>query len=144
MQPRGEQRYTVGFIFDKTLTKVLLVHKERPEWQKGRVNGIGGKYEAGESAEDCISRETFEEAKLEIPPESWVYIGAMHQQIGDVGILTTKYEGNPEDAVTNDHEVVEWFLIDKLPENTISNVRWLIPLCLDKLQKGFGEFSIHY
>lgn len=144
MQSRGAQKYTVGFIFNRDFSKVLLVHKETPEWQKGKVNGIGGKYEKGESAEECISRETYEEARLKIPPASWMYVGVLRQSRGDVGILTAKYNGNLDDAVTNDHEAVEWFDIVKLPENVISNVRWLIPLCLDKLQNGFAEFSVQY
>jgi 8-oxo-dGTP pyrophosphatase MutT (NUDIX family) len=44
---------------------VLLVHKDRPEWQKGRLNLIGGKLEEGEDAITAAVRELGEESGLE-------------------------------------------------------------------------------
>ncbi|MEM0912381.1 MAG: hypothetical protein AAGJ37_15510 [Pseudomonadota bacterium] len=41
------QNYTLGFIFDQTLEKVLLVLKKRPAWQAGKLNGVGSKAELG-------------------------------------------------------------------------------------------------
>jgi 8-oxo-dGTP diphosphatase len=141
---RGKQKYTLGFIFDKHLKRVLLVHKTRPDWQKGKLNGIGGKYEGGETAEECIARETLEEADLKIPKKKWVYVGTIHQSIGNVGILTAVYEGSMRDAVTNTDEKVEWYPVDKLPRNVLTNIHWLVPLCLDKEARKFAEFSIQY
>jgi 8-oxo-dGTP diphosphatase len=37
--------YVVGFAFD-TDGRVALIRKNRPEWQAGRLNGIGGHVEA--------------------------------------------------------------------------------------------------
>ena len=56
--------YTVGFIFDPTYTNVLLMHKNRPEWQKGRINGVGGRIESDESSATCVVREVLEETNL--------------------------------------------------------------------------------
>ena len=39
------QKYSLGFVFDLPVEKVLLIEKQRPEWQKGKLNGIGGKIE---------------------------------------------------------------------------------------------------
>lgn len=41
---RSDQKIpqTVGFIFNHDLTQVLLIRKNRPAWQKGKLNGIGG------------------------------------------------------------------------------------------------------
>ena len=49
--------YTLGFVFDSSQEKVLLVHKQRPAWQAGKVNGIGGKVELGETPHTGIVRE---------------------------------------------------------------------------------------
>jgi hypothetical protein len=44
--------YVVGFAFD-TDGRVALIRKNRPEWQAGRLNGIGGHVEAtGYTADD--------------------------------------------------------------------------------------------
>lgn len=41
---------------------VLLVLKDKPEWQKGKLNLPGGKIEEGESPEQAATRELKEEA----------------------------------------------------------------------------------
>ena len=43
---------------------VLIVKKDRPEWQKGRYNLPGGKIEEGEFPEEAAIRELEEEAGL--------------------------------------------------------------------------------
>lgn len=140
------QKYTVGIIFNNDYTKVLLVHKQRPEWQKGKVNFVGGKYEAGETAQECITRETEEETTLAIPPTQWTYIGTIHQSQGNVGILATQYNGNLADAAKNDHEEIEWCDVNDLPHNAIRNLTWLIPLALEKLTYAtpYTTFSVEY
>ena len=140
----ASQKYTLGFIFDKECKHVLLIHKQKPVWQKGKINGVGGKYEARETAEACIRREVREETRLDIPEESWVYVGTIRQEAGDVGFFATCYQGNMADAATNDHEKIEWFYIGKLPDNAIRNLHWLIPLSLEKLRGEFKSFSVEY
>lgn len=137
MEQTQTYKYSLGFIFDAELQRVLLVHKEKPEWQKGRVNGIGGKFESGETPAECISRETIEESSLAIAPDEWVYVGALHQEIGDVAVLAAKYSGRLEDAIKNDYEEVGWFDVNALPSNVIENLKWLVPVSLEKLKGTF-------
>ena len=42
--------------------KILLVKKDRPAWQSGRLNLVGGKIEEGETPEQAALRELKEEA----------------------------------------------------------------------------------
>jgi 8-oxo-dGTP diphosphatase len=51
--------YVLGFAFDGEW--VLLLQKQRPAWQAGKLNGIGGKIEPGEAPLDAMRREFFEE-----------------------------------------------------------------------------------
>jgi 8-oxo-dGTP pyrophosphatase MutT (NUDIX family) len=37
--------YVVGFFTSPDLAKVVLVRKQRPAWQAGKLNGVGGKIE---------------------------------------------------------------------------------------------------
>jgi 8-oxo-dGTP diphosphatase len=41
----------------------LMLHKAKG-YQQGKWNGLGGKFDPGESPEDCLKRETFEESGL--------------------------------------------------------------------------------
>lgn len=63
------QSYTVGLIFNPQLTRVLLMHKNRPDWQKGMMNGVGGRIEEGEESIACIVREVCEETGLTTRPD---------------------------------------------------------------------------
>ena len=36
------KHYSVGFLFNDTKTKVCLIKKNRPTWQEGFLNGVGG------------------------------------------------------------------------------------------------------
>jgi 8-oxo-dGTP diphosphatase len=55
------KRYVVGFCFDYNHENVLLIRKNRPDWQVGRFNGLGGKIEKGESPLAAMGREFVEE-----------------------------------------------------------------------------------
>lgn len=37
--------YVLGFAFSRDGKNVILIEKLRPEWQKGKLNGVGGKVE---------------------------------------------------------------------------------------------------
>lgn len=61
-------RYVLGFIFSGTMQQVLLMKKERPTWQKGFLNGIGGRCHVGEDPEVAMHRETDEEIGVNSVP----------------------------------------------------------------------------
>ncbi len=57
-------KYVLGFLFDINDDTVLLVRKNRPSWQNGLLNGIGGKIEPGETPLEAMVREFKEETGL--------------------------------------------------------------------------------
>lgn len=58
--------YVAGFLFSQERDYVALIHKQKPNWQKGKLNAIGGKIEAGETPHQAMVREFAEEASVEI------------------------------------------------------------------------------
>ena len=67
--------YCLGFAFSLDLKKVLTIRKKRPAWQAGRLNGIGGKQEPGETALQAMKRECLEETGVHI--ENWEYFATI-------------------------------------------------------------------
>jgi 8-oxo-dGTP pyrophosphatase MutT (NUDIX family) len=61
-------KMTVGFLFSNE--KVLLVKKEKPNWQKGYWNGIGGKLLPDEAPLAGMRREFHEETALDVPDDA--------------------------------------------------------------------------
>lgn len=125
--------YTLGFIFDHTKTSVLLIHKNRPDWQKGKVNGIGGHIEKGEEPIDSFIREVREETGAELNPTHVHLVGYIQSPESLVYVYTTLYAGKKEAAASGTDEKIAWFATTELPPNIMSNLSWLIPLSLDKL-----------
>jgi 8-oxo-dGTP diphosphatase len=137
--------HTAGFIFDHTLENVLLIHKLRPEWQNGKLNGIGGKIEPGESSLDCIVREIKEETDLTTEKNKWIYAGKNTAPEWSVDFYAYHLTNSSYIPTSVTDEKVGWYSLSNLPSNLIPNLEWLIPLAKNKLTKDeYGEFSVTY
>src|ERR1700690_3869942 len=68
-----ETRFVLGFLFDPSRIAVLLIRKARPDWQRGKLNGIGGKIEVGEVPSQAMEREFREESGLTV--KTWIHFG---------------------------------------------------------------------
>lgn len=133
------KHYTVGFLFNNQRSQVLLIEKTHPEWQKGRLNGIGGKRERGESYEACLIREFQEETgiKSNIPDwENFVIYQGPDYVVRFYRAFSTEYMLKARS--TTEEKIVRREL-DKLPpvdsDRIIWNLRWLLPLALDNYVK---------
>jgi len=122
------QEYACGFLFSIDRQRVLLIRKRRPAWQAGKLNGVGGKLEAGESPLDAMIREFREEANLSI--NHWLHIltltgadwrGHFFRAFGEI-----------DEAKSVTDEQLEIHRVDSLPRDTIPNLHWMIPLMLDE------------
>jgi 8-oxo-dGTP diphosphatase len=139
------KKYTVGFIFTPDYSQVLLVRKNRPQWQAGKLNGIGGKIEEGESSLECVVREIEEETALKINSPDWTLVGNMEGDDWGVDYYTAVYDGTLSDAKTTTDEEVEWHEVHKLPKETLDDVLWLVHISADKHKNGkFESFTIAY
>ena len=68
------QQYVCGFLFSVDRSRVLLIRKNRPAWQAGKLNGVGGKVEPGESIQKAMTREFREEAGLTLAEAQWQHV----------------------------------------------------------------------
>lgn len=59
---------TLCYVMDKKNNKTLMIHrvKKKDDYHEGKWNGLGGKFDRGESPEDCAIREVYEESGLRI------------------------------------------------------------------------------
>lgn len=117
-----------GFLFDAD--SVLLIKKRRPSWQIGRLNGVGGRVEPGESIDDAMSREFREETGLDIDPLRWAHLGAILFDKGTIHFFRARMQSSVLDRAESktDERVVRVPLCSFHEENLIPNLHWLIPL----------------
>lgn len=126
----------VGFLFWRG--QVLLVRKDRPFWQKGKLNGVGGKVEEGETAVTAMIREFSEETGLSSSTTSWVYRACIEYDGGRVQFFSFDLPDIASVAPKNPDptEPLEWHSWLKLPKDVLPNLRWLIPFCQDTAATG--------
>jgi len=90
------KKYTLAFIFNYDLKKVLLIRKNKPVEQAGLLNGVGGKMEDfDQTFLDCIKREVEEETGLVLEKDDFINIGNLtDNEYYIVEIFTAKIEDN--------------------------------------------------
>lgn len=121
------QLYVCGFLFSPDRSRVLLIRKNRPAWQVGRLNGVGGKVEPRESVPDAMRREFREEATLDLTEWEKILV-----------LTGTDWQGHffrafgPIDqARAATDEKLEIHPVNAIPPDAIRNLHWIIPLMLD-------------
>src|SRR5258708_1652176 len=127
---KNKVKYVLGFMFSEDKNCVALIKKTKPEWQKGRLNGIGGKVEKDEYASSAMVREFREETGMITREHEWEYFSLMtnsqfivycYVAYGDLSLLKTTTE--------EEIKIVSLSLLSTL--DTLSNLSWLIPMALD-------------
>lgn len=119
----------VGFLFDPTLSKVVLIRKLKPDWQKGLLNGVGGKVGdiiAKETAEEAMHREFKEEAGVEgLDWKQFLNLKTPHSDL-----TFFRAVGNVHRAITQlDEEVGVYDVHDVMDRcDTMPNLRWCIQM----------------
>lgn len=120
--------YVIGFLFDGQ-GYVALIRKNRPAWQRGRLNGIGGHIEQGETPEHAMTREFLEEAGCD--NLNWRKFGLVHGKDYELHLFTAK-DGAAKIRSMTDEQIL-WYPVNELPENILPNLSWLIPMANYKL-----------
>jgi 8-oxo-dGTP diphosphatase len=134
-------RATLTFIVDDG--RVLLIRKKRG-LGAGKINGPGGRLEAGESALACAIREVEEEVC--VTPRRPTALGELRFQFTDGYSIhvyvfrATGFDGEPRET---DEAIPIWFPIDEIPyaEMWADDVLWLPGLLTGKRVDGRFMFD---
>lgn len=121
----------LGFAFD-SYGRVALIRKNRPDWQRGKLNGIGGHVESDESVRVAMSREFSEETGVLIPADEWTLRGQMFKVDHWIVHVFTVRSAKVADARTSTDEHVNLYMLTQMFEwrhHCIANVPALIELC---------------
>lgn len=129
------QEYVVGFIFDSESDKLLLIRKNRPDWQKGLLNGIGGKIEDGESPLEAMQRECREECGLRVSNWNELCIITDEESFRVYffsAVTQTKgvFQGTDEELVFVDKRAIDY-------SRCIDNLSFLIPMAMNPLHSSY-------
>lgn len=143
-------RMVVGFMFCGV--HVLLVNKQKPKWQKGLWNGVGGKVEDGETPVFAMPREFLEETGIKTTQDYWTHFGTEAGPGYELAcykaevVTPTGVSGvwlPPTPGANDVGEELRWITVHTLhgyPK--LGNLNWLIPLAKD-WRKPYVAAQIH-
>lgn len=121
----GRTDYVAGFLFSIDWETVLLIEKNKPDWQRGRLNGVGGKIEPGESPIAAMSREFEEEAG--ISPAIWCRFCSLTGEDWRVHFFVANGYPHLARQMTGERlHVVETKRLLEYP--ILPNLKWLVPM----------------
>ena len=124
-----EERYKSAIVVDLMLTRqnqknknqeILLMLRKNTGYNDGMYELPGGHVDAGEDLINAMIREAEEELKIKLKYEDLKIEHLLHHYKGDrlkFIISTDKFEGIPQIGEPDKCEKIEWFDINRLPEN---------------------------
>jgi 8-oxo-dGTP diphosphatase len=122
-------RYVNGFLINPRTTEVLFIQKNRPLFQKGKWNGIGGKIEPDEEPIHAMVREFLEETDIVTQPEDWTHTVTLTGAEFEVIFYRQFVTGMPPFKQVTDEVVGIFHLADvfqALP--VLDNMRIILPI----------------
>ena len=123
--------YVAGFMIASE-GRVALIRKTKPRWQAGRLNGIGGKIEPGETALQAMVREFREETGVETKPSDWHEFCVLGDNVDGFRVHFFVYHvvSFPDLHTTTEEEVLRVAISAVTVHNSIPNLTWLLPMAL--------------
>jgi 8-oxo-dGTP diphosphatase len=125
--------YVLGFMLDERGEQVVLIRKNKPTWQAGKWNGVGGKIEPGEVPIAAMVREFAEETSRFTSESDWDCFCKLHSDDFEVFCFRAHSDAHLKGAMTVTDETVcalSVAILDRV--ETISNILWLVHMALDK------------
>lgn len=121
--------YVAGLLYSDEGDTVTLILKNRPLWQAGHFNAPGGKVELGESPDMAMKREFIEECGVDI---DWDFRFTLtNPGVWQVHFFSCHSTEAMEYLRTMTDEVVEVVPTYGMPENTVANLWWIVPMLND-------------
>lgn len=125
-------QYVLGFLFSADGRQVVLARKKRPASQAGKLNGIGGELEPGESYRTGIGREFFASTGVSIIPQEWRPVARLWGKGYEIAGFCAFSEAAGRCKTTTDEELALYPVrYDMLQAEGALGLSWVIAAALD-------------
>ena len=146
-----ETEYVLGFAFDQKYSRVLLINKNKPGWQAGLKNGVGGKIETYDpTVAHAMVREFEEETSIETETYQWKLFAqhAAPTKPGSFHLHVLSIELTADQSIHLAHpttELPEWVSVSRLSEllsTGVSGVVMYIAMALNHRNKPLSTMTL--
>lgn len=129
------KNFVLGFMFNDSLDHVCMITKNRPLWQAGFLNGVGGKIERVETALEAMTREFQEETGAHTKLTDWFSVCTLWFPTAKVSVFVGS-DSRITAAVrtTTDEPICVKALNGLDPLKLIENVPALLDLSKQRIQ----------
>ncbi|MEW6003975.1 MAG: 8-oxo-dGTP diphosphatase [Stygiobacter sp.] len=112
------QLATLCYVMKDNKTLMLYRNKKENDYHEGKWNGLGGKFEKGETPEECVIREVKEESGLEIkePKLHGIITFPMFDGLKDWYVFMFTVNNFSGNIIESNEGKLEWIPNDKLLE----------------------------
>lgn len=142
------KNYCVCVLFNRNLTKTLLIQKAQGKMFAGMFNGLGGKLEQNETPQEACIREVFEESNETIKLTNPFHLGTIYYPHAEPITLHAFYDVIDEVQLVQNNEGIEhWkpveFLLDFNNDLVVGsgNLAYFCRLAIDTHLKQQKEFA---
>jgi len=130
------KKYVLGFCL--TPDGVVLIQKSKPDWQRGKWNGIGGSIEEGETPMDAMLREFREEAHIRTIASQWTELFTLSgATLGNAAkpwqmtVFLGRTDGSLKELFPINIDEGRVDVLEMVPSPIDSTAAWLLPMCWD-------------
>jgi len=109
---------TLCYVMKDGMTLMLYRNKKENDFHEGKWNGLGGKFEDGETPEECAVREIKEESGLTVenPIMKGFITFPLFDGKNDWYVFVFKFDGCQGELIDSPEGKLEWIPNDKLTE----------------------------
>ncbi len=145
--------YVVGFFIEGSIDNglVVLIQKNRPAWQAGKMNGVGGKIEIGELPITAMVREFWEETGYTVEEGRWNKFAEIIDDNAYIHFYWAEAQNMPNGeselrmCQTNTDEAVVIRSINDITANNanyIHNLPWLLNMIPSLKVNGHSFYQV--
>ena len=120
--------------------QILLSRRFNTGYQDGKYSLVAGHLDGGETAQQCIMRESVEEIGVTLNAKNLEIVHVMHRlapdrEYFDIYVRATEWQGDVLNAEPEKCDELTWCLMDELPDNILPEVKF----ALENIKK-----NVHY
>lgn len=107
--------------------QILLLRRYNTGYEDGKYSVIAGHLKGDEEIKTAMIREAYEEAGIELTPETLEIVGVMHRKSNDERVdwflAASTWAGEVINREPNKCDQLAWYDLESLPQNVIPYVR---------------------